>query len=364
MSVRIGVDAHVLTGRYQGTRTTLASLLRAVGPKLGNRALLVYADDPDEARAMLGVDAFHYRNLSHVGSLKRLLRLFPQLFATDRVDIGVFQYMAPLKGRHVVFIHDLLPLTHPQLFPLKVRLRTKIFFTLSIWRAAMVLVVSEFTRSEVQKRFRLPPERLRVVLNGPSFTPPIYRQATYEAEQRYIMTVGRIEPRKNVLMLVEAFRKADVSDVRLVVVGAFDPEFSREMIEGERVEVRSSVTDEQLVDLYRGASLFVYPSACEGFGVPLLDATLFGLPVISSNQTSLPEVGSDLAVYFDPTASDAVDTLAGLIAGHFRSAPVPVPTLEQRARQSKRFSWARAADDFLAAIDMVTLADRATGEPR
>lgn len=364
MSVRIGVDAHVLTGRYQGTRTTLASLLRAVEPKLKKRELLVYADDPDEAHAMLGVDAFLYRDLGHAGSLKRLLRLFPRLFAMDRVDIGVFQYMAPLTGRHVVFIHDLLPLTHPHLFPLKVRLRTRIFFTLSIWRSAMVLVVSEYTRSEVQNRFRLPPDRLRVVLNGPSFAPPVYQQAIQESEERYIMTVGRIEPRKNVLMLVEAFRKADVADVRLIVVGSFDPEFSREMIEGERVEVRSGVTDEQLIDLYRGASLFVYPSAGEGFGVPLLDATLFGLPAISSNQTSLPEVGGNLAVYFDPTARDAVDTLSGLIAGHFRSAPVPVPTSEQRAEQSERFNWARAADDFLAAIDAVPLSDRATGEPR
>jgi len=351
MTLRIGVDGHVLTGKFQGTRTTLSNLLRAVASRLGDRQLVVYADDPEKARALLGTNAFAYRDLGRVPAIRRLLSVLPQQFRDDGIDLGVFQYMAPLRGRHIVFVHDLLPLTHPHLFPLKIRLRTRIFFSLAIRRAAMVLAVSDYTRGEIMRRFRLPSGKLRVVRNGPSFPPATYRQSSPGPKGRYIMTVGRIEPRKNIALLVDAFRKAGVPGVRLVIVGAFDPDFPQVRIEGERVEVRSGVSDDELIELYRGASLFVYPSEAEGFGMPLLDAILFGLPVISSDRTSLPEVGGDLAAYFDPTAAGAVDHLAAKIAGHFGDAPLSPPTPAQREAHAARFNWSRAAGDFLDAID-------------
>lgn len=351
MPARIGIDGHVLTGRFQGTRTTLSSLLRAVGPLLADRTAIVYSDAPEEARALLGTDAFAYRSLGHAGSIKRLLRVFPALFRRDRVDLGVFQYMAPLIGRHIVFIHDLLPITHPHLFPLKVRLRTHLFFSLSIRRAAIVVAVSGYTRDQIARLFPSARRKLRTVLNGPSFAPEVYQAPLAPSPDRYILTVGRIEPRKNAALLAEAFHRAAAPGVRLVIVGAWDPEFPRGRIEGEGVEVRSDVDDEALIALYRGASLFAYPSEAEGFGVPLLDATLFGLPVIASDRTALPEVAGDLAEYFDPTAPDAVETLARRIREHFADRPVRRPTEAERADQAARLSWDRAAEDFLAAVD-------------
>jgi len=345
----IGFDAHVLTGKYQGTRSTLTNLLRALGDRIGTRRLIVYADDPVAARAAIGVDAFEYVALAGRGAIRRLLA-FPRLFRRDGVTIGVFQYIAPLAGRHVVFVHDILPLTHPRYFPLGMRLRMRVFGALAIRRAALVIVVSEDTRAAVQARFRLPPERLRVVLNGPSFPQAAYDGAE-PAALRYILTVGRIERRKNVGLLIEAFRAAGLADVRLVIVGAVDAGFGFEVPHDPRVDLRSRVPEDALIALYRGASLFVYPSAAEGFGIPLLDATLFGIPTIASNRTALPEVGGDLVRSFDPEAADAVPTLAALIAGHFGASPVPAPSAAQRRAQAGRFCWERAADAFLAGID-------------
>lgn len=322
-----------------------------MAPRLGARRLIVYADDPAQAEASLAAAQLEYRGLGHAGSIKRLLRVFPALFRRDAVDVGVFQYMTPLAGRHIVFIHDLLPLTHRHLFPWKVRLRTRIFFSLAIRRAAVVIVVSDYTRREVARWYRLPVRRLRTVLNGPSFPIETYDLPPLEAAERYILTVGRIEPRKNIPLLVEALRQAAVPGVRLIVVGSFDLGFAYRPPADAPVEIRSGVSDEELIALYRGASLFAYPSEAEGFGVPLLDATLFGLPVLASDSTALPEVGGDLVEYFDPTAADAADALAQRIAGHFSDRPVRRPTPAERREQGERFSWDRAAEGFLAAVD-------------
>lgn len=351
---RIGVDGHVLTGRFQGTRSTLSALLRAMAPRLGGREVIVYSDAPEEARALLGVEGYRYAGLGHAGSIKRLLAVFPRLFRRDRVDLGVFQYMMPLTGRHIVFIHDLLPITHPHLFPFAMRLRTRIFFGLAIRRAAMVLAVSEYTRGEIARLYRIEPERLRVVLNGPSFPAATYAGPRAPGAERYILAVGRIEPRKNVPLLVDAFLRADLPDVQLVVVGSHDNGFDYRLPDDPRIVGRRGLDDARLIDLYRGASLFVFPSAAEGFGIPLLDALLFGLPVIASHRTAMAEIATGVAETFDPLAPDACDVLARRIAGHFANAPVAAPDAAQRAALAARFNWDRAADAFFAAVDAAT----------
>jgi len=350
MVIRIGVDGHVLTGRYQGTRTTLSNLLRAVAPKLKNCAAIIYSDDPAGAQHLVNAKPFEYHSLGYAGSIRRLTRTLPLLFKRDRIDLGVFQYMTPLTGKHLVFIHDLLPITHKHLFPLKIRIRTRLFFWLSVRRAAGVVAVSRYTHAEISRVFPFARRKLFTVLNGPSFAPEVYLTQCTPSPNRYILTVGRIEPRKNIALLVSAFRRAAVPGIRLVIVGAWDPDFPRGSIEGDGVEVCSEVNDASLISLYRGASLFAYPSEAEGFGVPLLDATLFGLPVIASDRTALPEVGGALAEYFDPTASDAADVLAARLREHFTDSPIRRPTNEERGVQAAHFSWNRAADDFLTAV--------------
>jgi len=352
--VKIGVDGHVLTGKFQGTRSTLSRLLRAVAPRIGERELIVYSDDTDEARALLDAPPYRFAALAHVGSLRRLLHTMPRLFRRDRVDLGVFQYIAPLTGRHLVFVHDILPITHPQYFPWTMRAKLAIFLRLSVQRAAMVVAVSDYTRGELERRLKIPPARLRTVLNGPSFDTEVFASLARPASDRYVLTVGRIEQRKNVPLLVAAFCKAAVPGVRLVIVGTHDAGFDYALPDDPTIDWRRNLDEAALIDLYRGASLFVYPSAAEGFGMPLLDALLFGLPVISSNRTAMAEVGAGLAEFFDPEAPDAVALLAERIAAHFADRPVARPDEDQRKTLSAHFNWDRSADDFLNAVDAAT----------
>lgn len=351
---RIGVDGHVLTGKFQGTRTTLSRLLRAVAEQIGDRSLIVYSDDPREARALLSSPPYEFAALGHAGSLRRLLHVLPSAFRRDRIDLGVFQYIAPLTGRHLVFVHDILPITHPQYFPWRMRLQLGLFLRLSVKRAAMVVAVSEYTRRELELRLGISPDRLRVVLNGPSFEPTVFDTPYRPASDRYILTVGRIEQRKNIPLLVEAFQKAAVPGVRLVIVGTHDAGFDYVLPDDPMIEWRRGIDDAALIDLYRGAGLFVYPSAAEGFGMPLLDALLFGLPVISSDRTAMAEVGADLADFFDPESPDATGILADRIRGHFGIAPISPPSDAARIALAARFDWNRSAIDFLNAVDDAT----------
>lgn len=353
--LRIGIDAHVITGKFQGTRTTLTSLLQALARLSPTHDILVYTNDLDEAREIIGPSDFTYRALGHAGSIKRLLKVFPRLLRDDEVDVGVFQYNAPLfgKAKRVVFVHDILPMTHPQFFPSSNRFRVWLFYSISVLRSALVIAVSDYTRQSVQSYYNLPSHKLRTVLNGPSFPLEVYEKPTEPAKPHYIMTVGRIEQRKNIALLADAFLRAGLPDVRLVVVGAHDLGSDYRFPEDPRIENRVGLDDAALIELYRSASLFVYPSAAEGFGIPLLDAMLFGLPSIASDQTSMKEVAGDIAPTFDPTAPDAEDVLARMIIGHFSDAPVSGPTSEQRRELQDRFNWDRAATDFIAAVEAI-----------
>lgn len=353
--LRIAIDAHVITGKFQGTRTTLTSLLRALARLAPAHDVIVYTDDPDEAAATIGASSFAYRPLGHSGAIQRLTRVFPRLLREDAIDVAVFQYNAPLTGpaKKIVFIHDILPMTHPRFFPFRNRVRVWLFYSLSVLRAALVIAVSDYTRRAVQSYYRLPADKIAVVLNGPSFPADLYRQPSEPAAPRYILTVGRVEQRKNIALLIGAFLKADLPDVRLVIVGAPDLGYDFRLPDDPRIENRVGIDDAALIELYRRASLFVYPSAAEGFGIPLLDALLFGIPAISSNQTAMKEVGEGIATLFDPTEPDAEAHLAGLIGGHFGDTPIAPPRPEQRADLLDRFNWDRAAREFVEAVEAV-----------
>lgn len=348
--MRIGIDGHVLTGKHQGIRTTLLRLLQALGPHAGEHEFIIYSHDPESTRALVGVSAFRYAGLLSNSPAHRLLSEFPRLFRRDEVDFGVFQYISPLHGNNLVFVHDILPLSHPHLFPALFRLRSKLMFSLTINRAARVAAVSNYTGGEIASRFRSARGRLSIVLNGPSFPREIYFRETRSTGMGLVLTVGRIERRKNVPLLIEAFLQADVPDTRLVIVGVPDMRFKFQRPKDSRIEIRASTTEAELIALYRQADLFIYPSCAEGFGLPLLDATLFGIPAIASDKTAIPEVGGDLPWYFDPDRPEALRILAGRIRDHFSTIPVPAPTYAQRLKQAERFSWDEAARSLLKVI--------------
>ncbi|MEP9404574.1 glycosyltransferase family 1 protein [Sphingomonas sp. VNH70] len=354
--LRIGIDAHVVTGRFQGTRTTLTRLLQALARRAPPHDVFIYSEDPVVAKSSIGDSNFRHEKIEQGGGIKRLLKIFPRIFQRDHIDVGIFQYNTPLlsKTKNIVFIHDILPMTHPQFFPIVNRIRIWIFFSISIARSSLVVTVSEYTRQQVLRFYRLAPNRVLTILNGPSFNPACYNLPRLKPANPYVLAVGRIEERKNIHLLVDAFHKTNV-EANLIVVGAFDLGFKYEFPNDSRIESRKGLGDLSLIELYRGASLFVYPSAAEGFGLPLLDAMLFGVPTIASCLTAMEEIAGNMIETFDPTDPSACDWLAARITSHFAEKPVAALDTVQRTALAGRFNWDNAADRLIKAVETVAI---------
>jgi glycosyltransferase involved in cell wall biosynthesis len=349
--LRLGIDGHTLDGKRQGSQSVLIqflSTLSAVGRD--DIIVTVYCDKPHVHAADPRFSSVHFAPLRAKGRTRRLI--FGGLGAEGDNDVEFYSYAAPLMRSVpvVLLVHDVLPFTHPSLFKAKFRFPWRILVSHSVRRAGRILTVSETGRRALGQLFPKVSERTASALNGPSFTEEILLQARLPAGPRpYVLCVGRIEKRKNVGLLINAFLAADLAHVDLVIVGRHDEGFVLSIPSDPRIRHEAGVDDNRLKELYRGAALFVYPSEAEGFGIPLLDALAFGLPTIASDRTSMPEVGGALPCYFNPQAPDALDRLASLISKHFSDEPIPAPSGEDRRKLLDRFNWRRFTETVLNA---------------
>lgn len=351
MTLRLAIDGHVLTGKSQGSRTVLARLVQALDEEGLAEGIVLYSDDPEQIRA--AYPGVQHRRLPSSSSSRRLLLDFPRLLAREQVKAALFTYIAPPLSPvpTVVFMHDILPVTHPHYFPWAFALRFRLLTFLTLMQAKRVLTISESSAASIRRLFPFAAGKVHVLLLGPSFEEAVYEAARPDPARRpYILAVGRIERRKNMRLLVEAFLSAALPDVDLKIVGSLDMGYEWDVPSDPRIQRLSNVPDADLIDLYRGASLFVFPSSAEGFGIPLLDATLFGLPVISSSRTSMPEVAGPLATYFDPEGDDAGDVLRDLISGHFGAEPIRSGSAVDRQTQLGKFSWRSVARRFAGIV--------------
>ena len=233
-------------------------------------------------------------------------------------------------ARQVCTIHDLIPLDRPEWFAPRFASWYGWLLPRLARRVRHIIAVSEFTRSRILERFGIDPSRVTVIPNGVDgrFAPrPALEVERVRADlglptARYVLSVGSLEPRKNVNRLLEAWARAVPrlpEDLYLVVSGAKGVArvFSSVSLGRlpPRVLLTGYVPDEHLPALYSGATIFVYPSLYEGFGLPPLEAMACGTPVITSNTTSLPEVVGDAALLVDPldveATARAIERLAG-----------------------------------------------------
>jgi glycosyltransferase involved in cell wall biosynthesis len=353
---RIGIDAHVLTGKYQGSRTYLENILREIGRQDTENHYLIYSHAPEETRVLLPYENFEHVRIGIRNGIARLLFYWPWAQSCHRLDFLLTQYIGPpfYQGKQFLIIHDLLFESHPQFFPWLMRFRLKLFCRHSASQAQAVFTVSEYSRHEIIHRYGVPDERVMLTPNGA----PLIMGSKEESEveiaslQPYLLYVGRLELRKNIDLLVQAFRKAKSKDLKLIIVGREDfgcrKIAARLSAEPGIIHLRD-VNSLKLGNLYRHATGFVFPSLGEGFGLPVLEAISYGTPVIASNQTAIPEVGGSLARYFDPTAADAEGQLASQIENLSNHSYRLSDSLVRE--HIAKFSWEGSARIIVNAID-------------
>jgi glycosyltransferase involved in cell wall biosynthesis len=258
--------------------------------------------------------------------------------------------------RTLVTIHDLGYRYYPEAHPWKQRYYLDLSTRWNARKATHILADSHATREALMQEYGTPADKITVVYPGYDSTlqavhdPAILKtvQQRYGISDPYILYLGRIQPRKNLLRLVGAFAQLSSAhrDLSLVLAGPTGwlaaPIRARVQNLGlaHRVQFPGYVAESDKAALLSGARIFAFPSLYEGFGFPVLEAQACGVPVLTSNTTSLPEVAGDGALFVDPRDENAI--AAGL-RELLESASLRQDIIQYGAENLQRFSWKKTA---------------------
>jgi len=248
----------------------------------------------------------------------------------DVLHYSDWMYPPQRGGVRATTVHDLVPLR----FPEWVQGRTHSMHTAKYrdaTRCDVVFANSAFTALDVADLLGVPTEKVRVAHPG---VDPHFRPDGERADLRgpYVLSVATLEPRKNLGVLVSAFRLLGRDDLKLALVGAAGWG-EQPSLDHPRIVRLGFVDEDELARLYRGASVFAYPSRFEGFGIPIVEAMASGVPVVASSHESMDEAAGDAALRAGP---ESPEEFASAIE---QALTNPAPLVEHGLRQAERFTW-------------------------
>ncbi len=351
-TLRTGLEVTLCELDHGGTTRAARSLQRALAAR--GDVQVVPVSQPGKPRP--GPSGRIGRGLS------RELSWLPVRLAAESTRLGLDLLHCPgplVPARStvplVVTIFDALPWRHPEWLTRANVASHRLVVRRGVRRADAVITASQHARGEIAQAYDIEPERIHVVPLGvdESFAPgeaPEGVLAGLGVRGPFVLTVGTLQPRKNIEAVVSAFERlvAQGADLALVLAGGAGwgerqtAERVRLSSARDRIVLAGHVTDAQLLALYRAALCFVFPSRYEGFGLPVLEAMAAGAPVVCSDRTSLPEVAGDAATLVAPDDVDGLERAIGLVA----SSPEARAAMVQRGlARAARFTWERCADE-------------------
>lgn len=268
------------------------------------------------------------------------------------------------KAKYAVTIHDLTAWKLPDALPAMYGKYIRAAISRSAKIADLILCPSESITREVIEHFNLPEKRVRTAWNADSCLPKLpdgKREDLFRLVEKrlglkkpYVLFVGTLEHRKNLITLVEAFARLTGSfDLQCVLVGKHGYGFSEIEVAinrqtcCDRYVLTGFVTDEELALLYTHAEIFAYPSRYEGFGIPLVEAMSFGLPIVASRIPASEEVAADAAVYYDDPQD--CEALAGKMREVMASSELKCRLASYGKQRSRKFTWENVVGMYIDA---------------
>jgi glycosyltransferase involved in cell wall biosynthesis len=364
--MKIGIDGRSLEEKRTGIGRYLESILREWSRSPAMDDFLVYymehePDDPFFSHSFFSRRRIFYH---HAGQRDifagELDRDPPDVFFSPLYDLPY-----SLKGPAVITIHDMIHEAWPEAFnDLQLEyLRERTDF--SVGRAQRIITDSHFSLGEIVRKYPRAKDRIHVIPLAPSpiFTPgsvnDAFLQSRFDISGPFLLYVGAITPKRHILPILEAFSLigARFHEWTVLAIGrnvTYPPEDLQRIVEeynrqmGRRAVIYEEyISNEELLCLYRGAKVFIYPSTYEGFGMPPLEAMACGAPVITTSFTSIPEVVGDAALIVEslnaPPLAEAMEAMMGdegLRDDYRRRGFI----------RKEKFSWSHTAEETLRVI--------------
>jgi glycosyltransferase involved in cell wall biosynthesis len=362
-SLTIGLDARPTQGPFTGDATYWRGLIEGLSRVESADEFIIYLDAQMPEPEIDVTRSMRTRLLAACCSRVWSAWTFPRALRQDGVEVAHVQYTIPpfMPCPTVTTIQDISFKRFPRFFGLKDRLILDLGVRWARSAAARIIVPSEHTKKEIVQLYRVDPDKISVIHLGVDrrFEPVDRDQARQIAAERYgirspyVLTVGVIQPRKNLGRLLDGF--AGLKGIRqtnhkLVIVGKpgwKETNLQRRIDElglGEDVIFTGYVPREDLPALYSGADAFVYPSVYEGFGLPPLEAMACGTPVITGNRSSLPEVVGEAGIMVDPYDAEA---FARAMANVLSSESLRNEMSALGIARAAKFTWDETARETL-----------------
>ncbi len=364
LQARIGINAHLISDeasyRRAGIHQYIAQVLHHLPPVSPDSQYVLFSR---HATGLADKAGFEVQG-SRWPTERRLVRIaweqtaWPLLAAHGNLDLlHSMAFVTPLLSSipSVITVFDLSFMHYPDNFPTLQRRYLQSQTARSCRKARRVITISESGRQDVHQMFQVPLERIDVVLPGvkSQYRPlPAGEVAEFrrreELPQKVILHVGTLQPRKNIPILLEALARLNRPDILLVLAGGkgwlYEDIFARVVELGLEDQVRFTgyVDDESLPLWYNSASLLLFPSVYEGFGMPVVEAMACGTPVIAARSSSIPEAGGEAALYFNP---NDVEELITHVTAVLDDDDLAVSMREKGLIQARRFSWQKAGEE-------------------
>ncbi|KAA3660798.1 MAG: glycosyltransferase family 1 protein [Chloroflexi bacterium] len=369
------LDARTTTDHFPGIGRYVSNLGQAMATQLLPNEELLFLQNPGETSdhwqmpTTANINTIVMEKTISPFSIRQQWAIPQQLHQHQATMYHSPYYLMPYRPKvpTVVTIYDLIPQLFPQTVSLQARLLSRLATRLALRSANHIIVISETTRRDLLAAFPIQPEKVTAVPLAPD---PIFQpqpestilqiRHKYNLPETYALYLGSNKPHKNLVRLLEAWKiiiDEQENPPQLIIAGAWInryPEPQQKAAEfgiENAVQFLGPIPEADLAALYSSAALFVFPSLYEGFGLPVIEAMACGTAVSCANSSSLPEIGSDAAHYFDPTNVREMATVIGRLLAN---DSLRFELEEKGKTQAQNFSWKKAANSTLQIYRHIT----------
>lgn len=371
--MNVGIDARGLDGNRSGIPIYIEEIVKQISNLDKENKYILYSTRKVDIKEKLSDNVVIKDDERRLGSFWMYLKL-PKILKEDNIDVfwGT-QHLLPMRNKYtknikfVLTIHDLAIKKLKTVGSLKNTIIQKLFVKRSLKAADRIIAISEATKKDIIELYKIKEEKITVVYNGTNLKEKDYDltqkqeneiQAKFKIKDiPYIFFLSTIEPRKNVPTLVKAFeyvRKKGIN-IKLILAGGLGWKYEgvlelvQNSIYKEDIYLPGYISKEEKEYLFKNAKCFVYPSLYEGFGLPVLEAMINKQLVITSDTSSLPEVGGKAAFYYEEVLNcenlgDKIIEVLNL------SEEERNKKIEQGLEQAKKFTWEKCARETLQII--------------